>query len=106
MAYEERRVVTDAAEPAVVESPAAEPVATNTVPADGVVSERVVREPAVEPTTVVQRRAPTRIIETADDPVGNVYAASQLIQTIVWSVVVIVLLVVALLALHVYAHLF
>lgn len=107
MAYEERRVVTDGTEPAVVEDAATtEPVVTNTVPADGVVSERVVRQPAVEPATVVQRRTPTRVIETADDPLGNVYAASQLIQTIVWSVVVIVLLVVALLALHVYAHLF
>ena len=41
-----------------------------------------------------------------DDPVGNAFAASQLIQTIVWSVVVLVLLVVALWALHVYAGLF
>lgn len=88
MAYEERRVVTD------------EPVA-----ADTVAGERVVQEPVVEPTTVVERRPTTRIIQN-DDPIGNVYAASQLIQTIVWSVVVIVLLVVALLALHVYAHLF
>jgi hypothetical protein len=106
MAYEERRVVTDATEPAVVaDGVAPETVVTNTAPADGVVSERVVRQPAVEPATVVSR-APTRVIETADDPVGSAWAASQLIQTIVWSVVVIVLLVVALLALHVYAHLF
>jgi len=81
------------------------PVVTSTVPADGVVSERVVRQAAVEPTRVVQRRTPTTIVQN-DDPIGNVYAASQLIQTIVWSVVVIVLLVVALLALHAYAHLF
>lgn len=101
MAYEERRVVTDPADPASVD----DGVATDTVPADGVVSQRVVRPAAVEPTTVVQRRPATRIVQT-DDPIGNVWAASQLIQTIVWSVVVLVLLVVALLALHVYAHLF
>jgi hypothetical protein len=80
MAYEERRVVTD-------DPVAAEPVET-------------VR---TEPTTVVEDRPRTVIRE---DPVGNAMAASQLIQTIVWSVVVLVLLVVALLALHVYAHLF
>jgi hypothetical protein len=56
-----------------------------------------------EPTTVVEQRPRTVVSE---DPVGNAYAASQLIQTIVWSVVVLVLLVVALWALHVYAHLF
>jgi hypothetical protein len=41
-----------------------------------------------------------------DDPVGNAYAASTMIQTIVWSIVVLVLLAVALWALHVYAGLF
>lgn len=89
MAYEERRVVTD--------DPAVEPAA----------GERVVerRDAVVEPTTVVESRPATRIVHS-DDPVGNAYAASQLIQTIVWSIVVIVLLVVALVALHAYAHLF
>jgi hypothetical protein len=100
MAYEERRVVTEPADPAVAPTVVDEGVATNRV-----VTERVAAEPVVEPTTVVERRSPTRIVQN-DDPIGNVYAASQLIQTIVWSVVVIVLLVVALLALHVYAHLF
>jgi hypothetical protein len=79
MAYEERQVVTD------------EPVEETTV-----VEQR-------EPTTVVEQRPRTVVSE---DPVGNALAASTLIQTIVWSVVVLVLLVVALLALHVYAHLF
>ena len=64
-------------------------------------TERVVREP----TTVVEERVPVRRT-VADDPVGNAYAASQLITTIVWAVVVIVLLIVALWALHVYAGLF
>jgi len=78
---EERRVVTtEDADPEVV---------TERVPAETVVEQRPVRR------TVV-----------SDDPVGNAYAASQLISTIVWSVVVLVLLVVALWALHVYAHLF
>jgi len=80
VSYEERRVVTD------------EPV--DRVPAETV---------RAEPTTVVEQRPRTVVTE---DPVGNAYAASQLIQTIVWSVVVLVLLVVALWALHVYAHLF
>jgi hypothetical protein len=77
MAYEERTVVSDDAVPATAVEPA--------------------------PTTVVEQRPRTVV---AEDPVGNAVAASQLIQTIVWSVVVLVLLVVALLALHVYAHLF
>jgi hypothetical protein len=92
MAYEEQRVVTN--DPAV--APADEVV---TRQPDTVV-ERRVAEPVVE-----RQVAPTRRVVT-DDPVGNAYAASQLIQTIVWSVVVLVLLVVALLALHVYLHLF
>ncbi|MGI8824398.1 MAG: hypothetical protein ACR2JC_01905 [Chloroflexota bacterium] len=57
------------------------------------------------PTERVVERPTTRTV-VADDPVGNAFAASQLIQTVVWSVVVLVLLVVALWALHVYAHLF
>lgn len=80
MSYEERRVVAD--EPATT-------ARTETV--------------RTEPATVVEHRPRTVISE---DPVGNAYAASQLIQTIVWSIVVLVLLVVALWALHVYAHLF
>ena len=83
MAYEEQRVVTDT-----------EPATT----------ERVVREPATE--RVVEQRAPATRTVISEDPVGNAYAASQLISTIVWAVVVLVLLVVALWALHVYAHLF
>ena len=65
-------------------------------------SERVVREPQ----TVVEERAPVRQTVVHDDPVGNAYAASQLIGTIVWAIVVLVLLIVALWALHVYAGLF
>lgn len=67
----------------------------------------VTNEPAVtEPTTVVERRPATRTIVSNDDPIANSYAASTMIQTIVWSVVVLVLLFVALWALHVYAGLF
>lgn len=84
MTYEEEPVVS------------ADPVVDTPVTAQ----RRVVREP----TTVVQQPATRTVV--ADDPVGNAYAASQLIQTIVWSVTVLVLLVVALWALHVYAHLF
>jgi len=91
MTYEDRRVVTEDEVPTterVVREPAAE---------------RVVREPA----TVVEERVPRRQqVVVQDDPVGNAYAASQLISTIVWAVVVLVLLVVALWALHVYAGLF
>jgi hypothetical protein len=47
----------------------------------------------------------TRTVVT-DDPVANTYAATQMIQTIVWAVVVLVLLIVGLWALHVYAGLF
>jgi hypothetical protein len=84
MAYEERQVVTD------------QPVETvDTVPAT---EQRVVQQPA----TVVEQ-VPSRRTVVQDDPVGNAYAASQMIQTIVWAVVVLVLLVVALWALHVYA---
>jgi hypothetical protein len=87
MAYEERRVVTDS------------PDTVNTVPETQVVE--------TQPSTVVERRpATTRTVVANDDPVGNAYAASQMIQTIVWSVVVLVLLGVALWALHVYAGLF
>ncbi|MGI8968848.1 MAG: hypothetical protein ACR2GA_07065 [Chloroflexota bacterium] len=72
---------------------------------DPTVPERVVERRVEEPTRVVESAPATRYVHS-DDPVGNVMAASQLIQTIVWAVVVLVLLVVALLALHVYAHLF
>jgi hypothetical protein len=85
MSYEERRVVTDEE---VVERPVRREVIDDT------------------PGTVVEHRSPRRTVVTNEDPVGNAYAASQLIQTIVWSVVVIVLLIVALWALHVYAGLF
>lgn len=82
MAYEDRRVVAD----------------PDTAPADTtVVSD--------EPAAVVERRPTTRTVVT-DDPVGNSYAASNLISTIVWSIVVLVLLIVGLWALHVYAGLF
>jgi len=94
MAYEERRVVTEDTvdgnrvvdDTPVVETPAVETVRTT------------------EPTTVVEQR-PTRTV-ISEDPVGSAFAASQLIQTVVWSIVVLVLLVVALWALHVYAGLF
>lgn len=90
---EERRVV------------ATEPVDTDetvhTAPADTVVE----RRPAAPTETVVERQ-PVRRTIVSDDPVGNAYAASSLIQTIVWSIVVLVLLFVALWALHVYAGLF
>ena len=87
MPIEERRVVTD------------QPVDTvNTVPADNTVVE--------QPATVVERRRPATRTVVTDDPVGNAYAASQMITTIVWSVVVLVLLAVALWMLHVYLHLF
>lgn len=88
MTYEERRVVA----PDTVEAVETAPVET--------VTERV-----TAPRTVVERAPATRTVVT-DDPVANAYAASQLIQTIVFSVVVLVLLIVALWALHVYAHLF
>ena len=38
-----------------------------------------------------------RIVETRDDGSGSAVAASSLIQTIVWSVVILVLLVVGIL---------
>ena len=88
MPIEERRVVADAA------------------PEERVVTDVPDRTVVEEPETVVERRPVTRTVVTADDPVGNAYAASQLINTIVWAVVVLVLLVVALWALHVYAGLF
>jgi hypothetical protein len=90
MTYEERRVVTDS--PDTVET-------VDTAPDATVVD--------TTPNTVVERRpAVTRTVVNSDDPVGNAYAASQMIQTIVWSIVVLVLLAVALWALHVYAGLF
>ena len=87
MSYDERRVVTDT------------PETVDTVPAE----REVVR---TTPETVVERRTVSRRVVQSEDPVGNAYAASQMIQTIVWSIVVLVLLVVALWALHVYAGLF
>jgi len=90
MTYEERRVVTDS--PDTVET-------VNTTPDTEVVQ--------TTPNTVVEQRpAVSRTVVANDDPVGNAYAASQMIQTIVWSIVVLVLLGVALWALHVYAGLF
>jgi hypothetical protein len=50
--------------------------------------------------------ADDRIVHTDDDAVGTAVGAATLIQTIVWSIVVLVLLGVGLYALHVYAHLF
>jgi hypothetical protein len=48
-----------------------------------------------------------RIVHTDNDDAGGAaVGAASLIQTIVWSIVVLVLLAVALWALHVYAHLF
>jgi len=61
----------------------------------------VTTEPAE---TVVERPVQPTVVR--DDAVGRAHAVSTLIQTIVWSVVVLVLLAVALVALHVYAHLF
>ena len=50
---------------------------------------------------------PDRIVQTPDDDAGGAaVGAASLIQTIVWSIVVLVLLAVALYALHVYLHLF
>jgi hypothetical protein len=96
MAYEERRVVaTDAVEPVDTVAP---------VTATPVAATPAVETVQAQPTTVVERRPQRTVI--AEDPVDNVFAATQLIQTIIWAVVVIVLLVVALMALHVYAHLF
>ncbi|GAC1509717.1 MAG: hypothetical protein NVS2B16_08720 [Chloroflexota bacterium] len=46
-----------------------------------------------------------RIVHT-DDGGSAATGAATLIQTIVWSIVVLVLLAVALYALHVYVHLF
>ena len=95
MTYEERRVVTDT------------PDTVQTAPATDVVDTTPNTVVDTTPNTVVERRSPTtRTIVNNDDPVGNAYAASQMIQTIVWSVVVLVLLAVALWALHVYAGLF
>jgi hypothetical protein len=49
---------------------------------------------------------PERIVETRDDAASTATGAATLIQTIVWSIVVLVLLAVGLYALHVYLHLF
>jgi hypothetical protein len=90
MPYEERRVVET------------EPVVERVETVETVVPVETVRR---EPATVVERTAATIYVKN-DDPVRNAFAATQLIQTIVWSVVVLVLLVVALVALHVYSGLF
>ena len=50
--------------------------------------------------------AEERIVQTDDGGAGAAVGASSLIQTIVWSIVVLVLLGVGLWALHVYLHLF
>jgi hypothetical protein len=47
-----------------------------------------------------------RVVRTDDDAGSAAVGAASLIQTIVWSIVVLVLLAVALYALHVYVHLF
>jgi hypothetical protein len=47
-----------------------------------------------------------RIVHTDDDAGGAATGAASLIGTIVWAIVVLVLLAVALWALHVYLHLF
>jgi cell division protein FtsX len=91
MAYQEQRVVET--DPVVDE------------PVETVEPATTVETVRREPTTVVERRPRTTLVQN-DDPIANVFAASQLVQTIVWSIVVLVLLVVALLALHTYAHLF
>jgi hypothetical protein len=91
MAYEQRRVVES------------DPVAGD--PVETVEPAHTVETVRREPTSVVERRPRTTLVQN-DDPIANVFAASQMVQTIVWSIVVLVLLVVALLALHTYAHLF
>lgn len=73
-------------------------VVTNTPPDTEVVE--------IPPDTVVERRPVQTTYVQDDDAVGSSVAASQLIQTIVWSVVVLVLLLVALWLLHVYLGLF
>ena len=47
-----------------------------------------------------------RIVRTDDSAGSAATGAASLIQTIVWAIVVLVLLAVALYALHVYVHLF
>jgi cell division protein FtsX len=85
MTYEERRVVTSDADDSV-----------ETVPTEVTTT---------EPETVVERR-PIRRTVVSEDAVGSSFAASQLIQTVVWSVVVLVLLIVVLVILHVYLGVF
>ncbi|HZU11826.1 MAG TPA: hypothetical protein VFB58_03225 [Chloroflexota bacterium] len=80
---------------------------TRTTPDTEVVQETPATEVVdTTPNTVVERRPVSRTVVQHSDPVGNAFAASQLIQTIVWSVVVLVLLVVALWLLHVYTGIF
>jgi hypothetical protein len=47
-----------------------------------------------------------RVVRTDNNAGSAAEGAASLIQTIVWSIVVLVLLAVALYALHVYVHLF
>jgi hypothetical protein len=47
-----------------------------------------------------------RIVRTDDGGAGAAVGAATLIQTMVWSIVVLVLLAVGLYALHVYLHFF
>jgi hypothetical protein len=83
MGYEERTVIRAPVEPVPVRREVVE----------------------VAPATYIEQRPVHRRV-FADDPVGTAWAASLLIQTVVWAVAVIVLLIVGLLALHVYAGLF
>ncbi|MGI8824400.1 MAG: hypothetical protein ACR2JC_01915 [Chloroflexota bacterium] len=65
--------------------------------------------PATGPRTVMTPRRtlmPEERIVRTDEGASAATGAANLIQTIVWSVVVLVLLAVALYALHVYVHLF
>lgn len=73
----------------------------------------VVREERVEPTDVVVEEPVNRVVQPATrvveepsttyvrrrDPVGHTMAASTLIQTLVWSAVVLILVVVGILVL-------
>lgn len=71
---------------AVTNEPAPETVITE----EPAVAQRTHRVLTEEPTTTYVQRS---------NPIGNAFAASSLIQTIVWAVVVLVLLVVAILVL-------
>jgi len=65
---------------------------------DPTVERRVVESPrTTEQSRVVDEPAPTYV--RRQDPVGNSIAAGSLIQTVVWAVVVLVLLIVGILVL-------